>query len=434
MQKHKTALIWFTNNLRTIDNVLLANACKEYTNVIAVYFFDPNHYKKDVFGFTKTGKYRAQFLIETVNNLKDSLEKLNISLLTFLDHPENLISGIVSEYSIDVLFLQKEFTSEETTCIQKTKAQLPKEISVLEEYDQFLYHPDDIPFTPVEIPVTFTSFRKKIEKYGTIKQRFYPTKKDESNLILNKTEIPTLNKLNLTAVSNSNNSAFPFSGGENNALERLEYYFFETKKIAVYKQTRNGLIGTDYSSKFSPWLANGSISAKMIYWELKKYEKEVENNQSTYWMYFELLWRDYFKYIAIKHGKHLFKRNGILKKEYSWNKNNSVIQHWINGNTKEPFVNANMIELKETGWMSNRGRQNVASYFAKELQQDWRIGAAYFESMLLDYDPHSNYGNWQYIAGVGNDPRNRKFNIQLQAQRYDKNHTFRRLWLQPTLF
>mgnify|MGYP001951331995 CR=1 FL=1 len=97
-------------------------------------------------------------------------------------------------------------------------------------------------------------------------------------------------------------------------------------------------------------------------------------------------------------------------------------------------VNANMIELKETGWMSNRGRQNVASYFAKELLQDWRIGAAYFESMLLDYDVHSNYGNWMYVAGVGNDPRDRKFNTKLQAKRYDENYKYRKLWLEKTLF
>ena len=84
--------------------------------------------------------------------------------------------------------------------------------------------------------------------------------------------------------------------------------------------------------------------------------------------------------------------------------------------------------------MSNRGRQNVASYFAKELQIDWRIGASYFESSLIDYDVHSNYGNWQYVAGVGNDPRDRKFNIKLQSERYDPQQKFQNLWLQPTLF
>ena len=93
-----------------------------------------------------------------------------------------------------------------------------------------------------------------------------------------------------------------------------------------------------------------------------------------------------------------------------------------------------MIELNTTGFMSNRGRQNVASYLAKEWHIDWRWGAAYFEAMLIDYDVHSNYGNWMYNSGVGNDPRNRKFNIGHQAERYDPKGTFQNTWLQKTLF
>ena len=130
----------------------------------------------------------------------------------------------------------------------------------------------------------------------------------------------------------------------------------------------------------------------------------------------------------------IFKITGILEKNYSWNRDEKAIKNWIEGTTKDDFVNANMKELKKTGWMSNRGRQNVASYFAKDLQLDWRIGAAYFESMLLDYDVHSNYGNWMYVSGVGNDPRDRKFNTKLQAKRYDGNFKYRKLWLENTLF
>ena len=147
-----------------------------------------------------------------------------------------------------------------------------------------------------------------------------------------------------------------------------------------------------------------------------------------------MLWRDYFKYISLKHHNSIFKIGGILKKNYEWNTNKYGIQQWIDGTTKEPFVNANMIELKKTGWMSNRGRQNVASYFAKDMLMDWRIGAAYFESMLIDYDVHSNYGNWMYVSGVGNDPRDRKFNVQLQAKNYDANGAYQKLWLQNSLF
>lgn len=194
------------------------------------------------------------------------------------------------------------------------------------------------------------------------------------------------------------------------------------------------MIGEDYSSKFSPWLANGSLSSKTIYWRIKEYEAEFGANQSTYWLIFELIWRDYFKYISIKHNSSFFKIDGILEKKYEWKTDDRQIQNWIQGKTREPFVNANMIELKETGFMSNRGRQNVASYFSKELMLDWRIGAAYFESMLIDYDVHSNYGNWLYISGVGNDPRDRKFNIKSQAERYDPESKYQNLWLKKNIF
>jgi deoxyribodipyrimidine photo-lyase len=93
-----------------------------------------------------------------------------------------------------------------------------------------------------------------------------------------------------------------------------------------------------------------------------------------------------------------------------------------------------MIELKKTGFMSNRGRQNVASFLSKQMKIDWRWGAEYFEAMLIDYDVHSNYGNWMYNAGVGNDPRDRVFNVRLQAERYDSNSKYQNLWLQNTLF
>ncbi len=167
----------------------------------------------------------------------------------------------------------------------------------------------------------------------------------------------------------------------------------------------------------------------MIYWEVKKYENQIIKNQSTYWMIFELIWRDYFKYISMKYRDKIFSLEGILEKKYNWDNSKTKVYEWINGKTNEPFVNSNMLEIKNTGWMSNRGRQNVASYFAKELKLDWRIGAAYFESMLIDYDVHSNYGNWMYVSGVGNDPRDRKFNVKWQSEKYDPNMKYQNLWL-----
>ena len=430
-----TSLIWFTNNLRIQDNEAFSKAVT-YDKVIAVYCFDPRQFNIGDFGFVKTGIYRTKFLIETVQNLQSNLADLNISLLVFYEKPESCLPKLVKEHQIEAVFFQEEWTRDEVAVIEAVKSKLGDKINMVGAFDQFLFHPNDIPYENFnQIPNVFTNFRKKCEKYSSVQKTLpIPEKKPETNLIDHKTVMPTLKDLGHDDFKEDSRSAFPFNGGENAANKRLQSYFWETQKLSYYKKTRNGLLGKDYSSKFSPWLANGSISARTIYAEVKKYEKQIKKNQDTYWLVFELIWRDYFKYVSLKYGDKIFYLGGILNKEYNWKNNADTLQTWIEGRTEEPFVNANMLELKYTGWMSNRGRQNVASYWTKHLEQDWRIGAAYFESLLLDYDVHSNWGNWMYNSGVGNDPRDRKFNIKRQAEMYDGSNKFQNLWLQQTLF
>ena len=434
MQKKQKGLVWFRNDLRVHDNESLTNAIDENETVIAVYFFDQRHFEETRFGFKKTEKFRAKFLIESITSLKQNLEKLNIPLLVYHQRPEDMIPEIVTKNEIDSIYFQEEWTSEEMEVLENIKSKISNTVAFKSTYNQFLFHPEDIPFDIASIPNVFTQFRNQCEKSTKIRTEFTAKPMPEDNLITNLTVIPSMETLGFTDFDMDSRTAFPFQGGEDEAQKRLQNYFWETKKLSVYKLARNGLIGTDFSSKFSPWLANGSISAKSIYWEIIKYEQQIDKNESTYWLIFELIWRDYFKYISLKNGNSIFKIGGILDKKYDWKTNQSAVIHWINGTTGEPFVNANMIELQQTGWMSNRGRQNVASFFAKELLIDWRIGAAYFEAMLLDYDVHSNYGNWMYVSGVGNDPRDRKFNIKLQASNYDGQSKFQKLWLQQQLF
>lgn len=436
MQKKQetTGLIWLTNNLRVGDNKSIELACEKHEQVIAIYVFDKHIFERNLFGFKKIERYRANFLVETVRDLKEHLAQKNITLLTYVDFPEVVIPNVCETYQVREIFTQKEWTNEEVQTFQKVASKLNDTCKITDSYDQFLYHPEDINMDFKSIPAVFTQFRKRVEKYASIRPESKSIQKEKSNIIDNNTTLPDLTTLGYSEVTRDSRSAFPFRGGEREALKRIDYYFFASKKLSVYKQTRNGLIGSDYSSKLSPWLANGSISAKTIYWKIREYETENGANSSTYWLIFELIWRDYFKFISLKHGNAFFKIDGILEKNYEWKSEERLIQKWIHGQTNAPFVNANMIELKATGFMSNRGRQNVASYFAKELLLDWRIGAAYFESMLIDYDVHSNYGNWLYLSGVGNDPRDRKFNIGMQAERYDPNNQYQNKWLQNQLF
>ena len=430
-----TALVWLRNDVRFQDQQSFFNACKSYDRVVAYYTFEPKDFEKTTWGFQKTGKFRTRFNIETLQSLQLELKEKNITLIVEKRSATVGIPHWIEGLNASALFFQEEWTAEEKLISNAVCDSLSKKIQVFTNYDQFLFHPDDIPMDIDSIPQVFTVFRKKCEKYSTIKSCIpEPVILDKKSLLTAPFTFPTLEELGFASFETPTHAAFPFLGGTSSALNRITDYFWKSERLSFYKQTRNGLLGSDYSSKFSPWLANGSLSARMIYWEVQRYEKEIQKNESTYWLIFELIWRDYFKYISLKHGNAIFHLGGILDKKYTWDSNSEIFLKWTVGKTTEPFVNANMIELKKTGFMSNRGRQNVASFFAKSMLMDWRMGAAYFEQQLIDYDAHSNWGNWLYVAGVGNDPRDRKFNIKLQADRYDAKGQYQKRWLQNTLF
>ena len=428
MQKQKiNSLVWFRNNLRVEDNTSLTNAVNNSDKIIGFINLDPRNFAPTKYGFKKTEKYRVKFLLESITELKSQLDKLNISLIVTHDYLDKSISRIIEQYEIKKVFLQSEWTRDELL----EESYFPENVDLIKDFDQFLYSPNDVKTLYENIPRGFSNFRKKCEKYLSVDDILpIPEPLDFDNKIPIDYPIPSLSDIGFNLFDVHKKSVFKFKGGEINGKKRINDYFFNTGNVSTYKLTRNGLIGENYSSKFSPWLANGSVSVKYIYNQLKKYESEVDQNDSTYWLYFELIWRDFFKYVSMQHKEKFFSRDGIYGDEKQWSTDQEILLNWINGKTTEPFVNANMIELLETGFMSNRGRQNVSNYLTKELKIDWRIGAEYFESMLIDYDVHSNYGNWLYNAGIGNDSMPfRKFNPKLQSERYDPDKLYEKIWL-----
>lgn len=431
----KTALHWFRGDLRVADNEALLAACRA-DRVLAAYCFDPAQFGPGQYGFPKTGPYRAQFLLETVADLSERLRALNIPLYVFTQRPEEALPGLVRAQGVTEVHLQLEWTRDECRVRDAVREKLPAGTRMLETCEGFLFHPDDLPFRgPEAIPEVFTAFRKRCEKEVAVRPLLpEPRPRPAGHWEDPKTPMPCLADLGFGPLERDPRSAFPFRGGATAARARIQSYFWDNRRLSYYKHTRNGLVHTEYSTKLSPWLANGALSARQVYWETRKYEQEVVRNQDTYWLIFELIWRDYFRYISRKHGNRIFFPGGILGRGPVPPADPETLRAWTAGKTASDFINANMIELSRTGWMSNRGRQNAASYWTRHLCQDWRVGAAWFEYLLVDYDVHSNWGNWMYNSGVGNDPRDRTFNPEAQAARYDADGRFRRLWLQPTLF
>ncbi|GAK93105.1 cryptochrome [Nonlabens ulvanivorans] len=281
-------LVWFRNDLRITDNHSLKKACDNDGKVIGVYCFDPIFYQDSNFGldidlelpFGKTGKFRAQFIIEAVEDLRKQLGEHGIPLLVYYDSPANVFPDLIKEHHITNIFLQKEWTRDE---IEQEKL-LGISIEQLEAkpkghriYDQFLFHPDDVPYSNYqEIPTVFTQFRKKCEKESRVRSLIDINDYKQELPKAAPTTIPTLQDLGLESFEKDHRSAFPWKGGATAAWKRINHYFWDTGKLQYYKKTRNGLIGIDYSSKLSAWLAIGCISTREIYWEVQRFEKEVK--------------------------------------------------------------------------------------------------------------------------------------------------------------
>jgi len=398
--KNRNIVHWFRNDQRVSDHEIISRLA-EFDSVTAFYIHEEKYTEKHSLGFDWVSDKRKTFLKESLLELSAKLDILGVDFQIFKNTNELEASDILQGKT---LTYQQCYGTEE----RKQAAQVLKlHKGEVYTFDHFtLVDQENLPFELYQMPRTFTPFKNKVGKYGSYSETI---------------ALPQLPKHSIS---------FELKGGENPALNRLKYYFNDSDLIATYKETRNGMVGTDYSSRLSPWLALGNVSARTVFDYIVQYENEVVSNESTYWLIFELLWRDFFQLQLQIHGDKFFQKGGTQKKEIRFGQNERVFWQWANGETGDELVDANIRELNATGWMSNRGRQNVASYLIHDLGTDWRWGAAYLESQLIDYDPASNYGNWMYISGVGHDPRPfRKFNTKGQAERYDADRSYRNLWL-----
>ncbi|XP_075522608.1 cryptochrome DASH, chloroplastic/mitochondrial [Primulina tabacum] len=429
------AIVWFRNDLRILDNEVLFKAWASSEVVLPVYCVDPRHLgTTHYFGFPKTGALRAQFLIQCLADLKRNLVKRGLNLFIQLGKPEDVLPALAKAYEVHTVYAQKETCSEELTVERLVSKNLqrvlnPKSTTLELIWGCSMYHIDDLPFSCESLPDIYTQFRKSVESKSSIRNCIkFPTSLGPAPNVVDWGSVPELSSLGLQTEKVS--KGMSFAGGESAALSRVQEYFWKKDLLRTYKITRNGMLGPDYSTKFSIWLASGCLSPRFIYEEVKRYEKTRESNDSTYWVLFELIWRDYFRFLSIKQGNSLFHAGGPRKIQANWSQDQALFDLWKNGCTGYPLIDANMKELQSTGFMSNRGRQIVCSFLVRDMGIDWRMGAEWFETCLLDFDPCSNYGNWTYGAGVGNDPReDRYFSIPKQAQNYDPEGEFVAFWL-----
>lgn len=425
----KRGLMIFRNDLRLIDNPVLSTLAQQCDELLCIHIIRDDKIRTNSFNLVSLGAHRYRFLMESLHDLNLQLNEHEQSLMVIKGDAKAIITGLLATgllthvgMASDCGVYERDFANFVESCCNQYSARF------IDERADCLYAESELPFSLENMPNVFSPFRRKVEKYAD------PRKPINAPSILPKPiEFPdgfTLVDINLALESSAPNAVTQLVGGERAAWRQINYYFDETHRIQQYKETRNGLDGWGFSSKLSAWLAHGCISAASVANALTEYEAREIQNDSTYWLFFELLWRDFFHWQMYKQQQLMFVFSGIQNNAPTTSHNPETFKQWCSGQTGYDIVDACMRQLKATGFMSNRGRQLVASCFVHELQQDWRYGAAYFEQQLIDYDVASNWGNWQYLAGVGSDPRgHRQFNLQKQTQMYDPNHRFINHWL-----
>lgn len=414
------SLLWFRKDLRLHDNPVLHRALQESDAILPVFCLDPHWFRTVQPGFQKTGPHRAAFLLQCLHDLKQNLQRIGGDLHVVIGQPGEVIPSLVRDYGIQRVYAQRDIPREEQQDERAVQGGIsPLGCTLVREWSHLLYHPEDISFAPENTAATFKTFRKHLRKGAKVRP-LLPEPVEFPLLKTNFAAVPTLEELGFEAQAGQP----AYTGGESAALERLQYYFFDSELLTRYKWTRNQSLGSDYSSKFSPYLSHGCLSPRRVYWENKKYEQEVKKNISTYWLIFELKWREFFQYLGMKHGNKMFFPGGIKEREQDWKSDEGLFFRWREGRTGIPFLDAHMRQLNQTGFMSNRGRVNHASFLAQEYGVDWTWGAAWFESRLIDYDVCSNWLNWNTQA------REQRFTNPIwQNRKYDKKGEFVRHWL-----
>jgi deoxyribodipyrimidine photo-lyase len=426
--RKKIGLHWFRKDLRLKDNPSLSSLASHVDELVCVYLLDEvTVLEHSVSPSNKEllGEHRANFIHQTLIDLDISLQRFGQQLIVLGNSSLKPLLNVIDSLGITDVSAEWHcgFNEQNQWC---ELISLRPQLSFIQKNGSTLFEESQFPFSIENLPASFSPFRKKVEKYCQVEVLDEPIKTMPASNISDL----SFDSIEIKSLSTSESHYAALAGGETKALEQLKYYFWDTDLITTYKETRNGLDGWEFSSKFSAWLAQGCISHKRIYHELSQYEAERTKNESTYWLFFELLWREFFHWNHFAHKATLFSRSGVQGVAKASSFDLKTMQSWQQGNTGYPIVDACMRQLLATGFMSNRGRQLVASCFVHELGQDWRYGACYFEFQLVDFDVASNWGNWQYLAGVGADSRgHRQFNLVKQTQIYDPDQTFITHWL-----
>jgi len=404
-------LFIFRRDLRLTDNTALLKASKECDKVYTVFIFTPeqvtdkNRFKSDI---------SIAFMISALGELSKEIRKKGGQLITLFGENVDAVSRCIDQWGIDTVYWNRDYTpyakkrdaALEALCLKKGT-----EVSVSEDY--YLNPPGSILTGGGTAYLKYTPYMNKAMSKGfpgpsSARVQFLSrsTKKIQGMGIDLKEAFSEFVDTNQELVETFKREK---------AIEILR----DHAKFKNYSDTRNDLEGQ--TTRLSAPIKYGIVSIREVAQAFKSNKALVR----------QLVWRDFYAQILNAHPSVL---GSALKEQYNkikWEGSHAHFVKWCQGKTGFPIVDAGMRELNETGYMHNRARLIVASFLIKTLLVDWQKGEKYFATKLVDYDPASNNGNWQWVASTGADsqPYFRIFNPWSQSKEHDPDAVYIKRWV-----
>jgi len=397
--------MWFRRDLRLSDNAALYHALRTAVPVLPVFIFDRNildqlEEKKD---------RRVEFIHAAITDMQEQLKGMGSSMEVYYGYPKDIYKKLLDKYQIETVFTNHDYEPYAKERDEAIAALLKEHGTGFKTYkDQVIFEKSEVVKDDSKPYTVFSPYARKWRaKLNDFYLRAYPTEKYFSHFYQQVTvPVPSLASMGFEAVE------LPFPPKQ-----------LEEAMIRQYGENRNFPAMEKGTSKMGVHLRFGTVSIRHL-------AKRAIALNDTYLN--ELIWRDFYHAI-LWHFPQVGK-GASFKPEYDkieWRNNETEFEHWCNGTTGYPIVDAGMRELNTTGYMHNRVRMIVASFLTKHLLIDWRWGEAYFAQKLLDFDLAANNGGWQWASSSGCDaaPYFRVFNPSLQTEKFDKNLKYIRKWI-----
>jgi len=414
-------LHWFRQDLRLHDQPALGWLQKRCDEWLPVFVIDPRLLPDEA-----SSEPRVRFLIASLDALARDLERRGVPLQVLRGKPEVVLRDLLRRTGARHLSFECShgaLATRRDARVRRMAEALGVEVAGFEAHTVFA--PREITTGAGRTHQVFTPFRNAWWR------AYRDAPRGAARAPRLRPAIPGFAGERFAPAVPDTRSSMPElpAAGEHAARRRLARFL--ESRVRDYAEARDWP-AVDGTSRLSPYLRLGVLSVRTCFDQaLAHADREPHARAGVAKWLDELVWREFYAALRAEHPE-IGRAN--LRSEFdalAWNEDPKGFAAWQAGRTGFPIVDAGMRQLAATGWMHNRVRMIVASFLTKDLLIDWRLGEAHSRSCLVDYDPASNAGGWQWAASTGTDaqPWFRIFNPWSQGERWDPTGAYIRRWV-----